>query len=123
MIKYIFNITASALVKFGRVIGFTYNEINVLVYYFIIPFTWILMLDLIFDFHYLKVSYAIFCLGFFAAWRNFKKYSDWMFDKSVDFLNYFNKFGSNYYASSVWICISIPIFIYGLPIYFIFKSN
>jgi hypothetical protein len=79
----------------------TYNEINIIVYYFIIPFTWIILLDIIFNFHYLKISFAFFCLGFFVGCRDFKKYSNWAFNKSVDFLNYFNRFGRNYYKSSV----------------------
>lgn len=123
MINKIFNLVANALLKIGRVTGFTYNEINVLVYYFIIPFSWLSMLDMLFKVHYLKISFSIFSLGFYIGCRDFKKYSDWLFDKSVDFLNYFNKYGSNYYASSVWICISIPLFIYRLLIFLNLKSS
>ena len=45
----------------------------------------------------------------------------WLFDKSVLFLNYFDKYGSNYVASSVWICVSLPIAIYAILIFLIFK--
>jgi hypothetical protein len=121
MIKIIFKIVASCLSLIGRKTGLTYNEVNIIVYYFIIPFSWMCLLDVIFQFHFFKLAFAIFTLGFIFGCRNFKTYSDWLFDKSVSFLNYFNKFGSNYVATSVWICVSLPIIIYAILIYLILK--
>jgi hypothetical protein len=120
MIKIIFKIVASCLSLIGRKTGLTYNEVNIIVYYFIIPFSWMCLLDVIFQFHFFKLVFAIFTLGFIFGCRNFKTYSDWLFDKSVSFLNYF-KYGSNYVASSVWICVSLPVVIYIILIFLIFK--
>jgi hypothetical protein len=117
----IFKIVANFLLFIGRKTGFTYYEINIIVYYFIIPFSWLYLLDIIYKFHYFKLSFLIFALGFFVGCRNFKTYSDWLFAKSVSFLNYFNKFGSNYVASSVWICVSLPLAIYAILLFFVFK--
>ncbi len=118
--KRIFTIVADALRSLARLTGFTYNEINVLLYYFFIPFTWLILLDIILHIHYLKIAGFIFCLGFFAGCKDFKEYSDWLFFKSVIFLNFFNRFGSNYIKSSVWICVSVPIFIYAILFYLTF---
>ena len=123
MIKFVFNITANLLVKLSNLTGFTYNEINIIIYYFLIPFTWLVLLDVIFQSHILKLSFVIFCFGFYTGCRNFRNYSDWLFNKSVIFLNSFNKFGSNYYASSVWICVTLPILIYVLLIFIIIKKQ
>ena len=112
MVKIVFSLTVKLLSFIARKSNLTYNEINVIVYFFIIPFSWLVLLDYIFDFHYLKAAFGLMCFGFILGCRDFKTYSDWLFDKSVDFLNYFNRFGSNYEASSVWICVSIPILIY-----------
>ncbi len=117
----IFKIVANFLIITGRKTGFTYYEVNIIVYFFIIPFTWICLLDVIYKFHYFKISFLIFALGFFVGCRNFKTYSDWLFAKSVSFLNVFNKFGSNYIASSVWICVSLPLAIYAILLFFVFK--
>jgi hypothetical protein len=122
MIKIIFKIVAKSLLFIGKQFGLSYNEINIIFYYFIIPFSWMFLLDMIFSFHYLKIAFLIFIVGFIVGCRNFKTYSDWLFQKSVSFLNYFNKYGSNYTASSVWICVSVPIVIYATLIYFIIKS-
>jgi hypothetical protein len=121
MIKKIFKIVANSLLFIGRKTGLTYNEINIIVYYFGIPFSWLCLLDLLFNFHYFKITFAIFTLGFIVGCRDFKTYSDLLFKKSVSFLNYFNKFGSNYVASSVWICVSLPIAIYAFLLFLIFK--
>jgi hypothetical protein len=120
MINKIFRLVANALIKLARITGLTYNEINILVYYFFIPFTWLVMLDLVFEFHFLKIGFATFCFGFFVGCRDFKNYSDWAFQKSVDFLLFFNRFGSNYYKSSVWICVAIPLVVYGYLGYLMF---
>ncbi len=118
----VFNEVAKTLRFLSRLTGFTYNEINVLIYYFIIPFTWMILLDSIFQVHFMKIAGFIFCIGFFVRCKDFKKYSDWLFFKSVIFLNFFNRFGSNYIKSSVWICVSLPILIYTTLFYFALKS-
>jgi hypothetical protein len=121
MNRIIFKIVAEGLAFIGEKTSLTYNEINIIVYYFIIPFSWLALLDVIFGFHYFKLAFAIFTLGFFLGCRNFRTYSDWLFDRSVSFLNYFNRFGSNYIASSVWICVAVPIAIYAILLFLIFK--
>ena len=117
----VFNSVAQALRTLSRLTGFTYNEINVLLYYFFIPFTWMIFLDNILHVHFLKLAGFIFCIGFFVRCKDFKEYSDWLFFKSVIFLNFFNRFGSNYIKSSVWICVSLPILIYTILFYLVFK--
>ena len=121
MNKIIFKIVAKSLSFIGRKTLLTYNEINIIIYYFVIPFSWFLLLDIFFTFHYFKLAFAIFTLGFIVGCRDFKSYSDWLFHKSVSFLNYFNKYGSNYIASSVYICVLLPIVIYVILIFLIFK--
>ena len=119
--RIIFKMIAEGLAYVGEKTGLTYNQINIIVYYFVIPFSWLALLDVIFHFHYFKLAFAIFSFGFIVGCRNFRTYSDWLFDRSVSFLNYFNKFGSNYISSSVWICVAAPIAIYALLLYLVFK--
>lgn len=121
MNHFIFNVIAKSLVKIGQLTGLTYNEVNVIVYYFLIPFSWLCLIDLIFDFHYFKAAFVIFTSGFFVGCENFRSYSDRLFMRSVKFLNYFNRFGSTYIASSVWICVALPLVIYILLIYLVLK--
>jgi hypothetical protein len=117
----IFNIVATFLSNIGRITGRSYNEINIIVYFFLIPFSWFVLLDLIFKLHYFKIVFAIYTLCFALYCRNFKKFSDWMFNKSVIFLNYFNKYGSNYVVTSVLVCVTLPILIYTMLILLVLK--
>ena len=110
--EIIFYIVAAFLFLIAKITGLTYNEVNIIAYYFFVPFTWLALLDYIFKFHYLKAGFIIFTVIFFIRCKNFSKFSDWLFDKSVDFLNSFNHISSSYIASSVWICVALPILIY-----------
>ena len=117
----IFGIVRNILLYISKKTKLTYNEINIIVYYFIVPFTWVIILDFIFRFHYLKVFFIIFTLVFFIGCRNFRRFSDWLFEKSVNFLNSFNRLGISYVSSSVWICVAIPILIYSILFMIVFN--
>ncbi len=119
MVNRIFHLVANLLLFIGKKTGLTYNEVNIIIYYFLIPLTWCLMLDVILDTFYLTIGWGVFVLGFLAACRDFKAYADWLFGKSVDFLNLFNKIGSSYNTTSVWICVALPFMVYSILIYLI----
>lgn len=113
MIVKIFNIVADVLHWVASVLGFTYNEVNIILYYFIIPLTWTILLD-----RYIgkPISTVIFILAWvillIVKGREFRAWCDWAFDRSVDFLMFFNCVGGNYRLNSVIICVAIPILIY-----------
>ena len=123
MNRIIFRIVAGTLWLLGRLTGFTYNEMNIIVYYFVIPYSWLLLLDAILGFHYCAIIGGVFYFLFWLAIKNFRSFSDDLFDLSVRFLNSFNKYGSNYVASSVWICVTIPMLIYGFFICYLIKYH
>ena len=118
MLKTIFRIVAGALWLMGRVTGRTYNEMNIIVYYFLIPYSWLLMLDAILGFHYCAIVGGVFYFLLWIAIKNLRLFCDDLFKLSEMFLNSFNKYGSNYVASSVWICVAVPLVIYGALIYY-----
>ena len=119
MPKLIFYVVAYVLSLIGRKTKLTYNQVNIIAYYFLVPFSWLILLDIIFQFHYLKIAFLIFTLGFIAGCINFREYSNLLFEKSVQFLKYFNKFGSTYIISSVVICVFLPIVIYSILIFLV----
>ena len=123
MLRIIFRIVAVSLWWIGRWTRLTYNEVNVIVYYFLIPFSWLLMLDAILGFHYCAIIGGAFYFLFWLAIKNFRSFCDDVFDLSVRFLNSFNKYGSNYTVSSVWICVAFPMVIYGFFIYYLMKHH
>ena len=119
MVTLIFNFVANQLHILARKLNLTYNQINVIVYFFIIPLTWTILIDTYFESYFCTLLFIIFMLGFRVGCTNFKTYADLLFLKSVHFLNYFNRFGSNYYKTSVWICVLVPVLIYIFLFYLI----
>jgi hypothetical protein len=119
----VFGIVAGLLYVAGFVTGFSYNEVNIIVYYFFIPFSWLVLLDVIFHFHYLKVAFAVFCVSFLFYCKDFGVFADELFEQSVQFLNAFAVLGSNYVLSSVVICVIVPVIVYVVLIYFIIKPQ
>lgn len=117
LIERIFQWEVTLLLKLAWKFKLSYHEINIILYFFVVPFSWFALLDALFQFHYLKLSFGIFCIGFFIGCSNFKPFATSLYRKSVQFLLYFNRFGSSYVASSVWICLVVPICIYALLIY------
>ena len=113
IISSIFRNIADALYSASIVIGITYSEINIIVYYLLIPLTWTIMLDF-----WLGTPITTYALIFMwmgikiGTWGRFKEWSDWAFMRSVVFLNYFNQWGGNYVLNSVIICVIVPVFIY-----------
>jgi hypothetical protein len=108
----IFNIVAGGLNLIASITGLTYEEINIIVYYFVIPLTYFILIDKYFKKHYLKIIFVIFSIIFFIAIRSFKEFSEWLFGKSALFLNSFNFLGLDYYYASVIICVFIVILVY-----------
>lgn len=113
MIVKIFNIVADVLHWIASVLGLTYNEVNIILYYLIIPLTWTILLD-----RYIgkPISTVILIITWvvllIVKGREFRVWCDWAFDRSVDFLMFFNCMGGNYRLNSVIICVAIHILIY-----------
>ena len=114
MITTIFNKTALLLVKTAQKVNLTYNEVNIIVYYMIVPLTWCIMLDFILNsWPWMSVVWLTLCVV--VTWwhrKDFSTWCDWAFEKSVNFLLWFRRIGWNYYKASVIICVVLPIAIY-----------
>ena len=123
MVSSTFRKVVAALLYWASVFGITYNEINIIVYYLLIPLTWTVMFD-----YWLGcpiTTYALIFIWFgikIGTWGRFREWSDWAFMRSVDFLNFFNRWGGNYVLNSVIICVVVPILVYiGLVFILIMK--
>lgn len=118
MIKQIFNVVANTLLFIGRRTGLTYNEVNILVYYLLIPLSWTAIFDCWLGLPIASTALLFVWLGIFIATRHiFREWCDRTFQDSVNFLNWFNRWGGNYVLNSVIICVLLPLIIYGLLIW------
>ena len=138
----VFGIVAVILALLAKLVGVTYKEMNIFVYYFVIPITWCRMLDSIFGtiieypsyteeeivslgavrYMAIPVLTVLYCLlwGFVVYYNRhgFRAWCERAFVNSVKFLLWFKVIGWNYYVSSVIRCVLVPILVYCGLIYF-----
>ena len=113
----IFGIVAYLLNQIAKWTHLTYNEINVIVYYLLIPLSWTIMGDFIIGLPILTPILLVVWLYLFIKTRHvFKMWCDRVFQDSVDLLLWFKRIGWNYIVSSVIICVVLPIIIYSILI-------
>jgi hypothetical protein len=106
--NFVFRIVADGLRRISSATGFSYNEINIIAYYIILPFIYVTLADRILRKHQLKITYVVFWLVLISITPNFKVFSDALFKHSVDFLLFFGRFGLDYVSASVVICVVLP---------------
>jgi len=104
--KTIFNLIVHILEYLSSIFKVSYVEMNIIIYYIIIPITWALMLDVIFGIHYFKITALIVYFLFFLLIDNWIQFSEKLFLLSVQWLN------KSYIKNSVVICVFVPLVIY-----------
>jgi hypothetical protein len=107
-IQFLFLTVAKSLYILAEKLKLSYNQINILVYFFVLPLVYLSLLDHILGFHYLKVAALLVSVVFFLVCRDFSGFSDELFSKSVRFLRYFDRFGMTYESASIWFCVVLP---------------
>ena len=120
----VFGIVAASLRLMAKALHMTYNEINIIVYYLIIPLSWCIMLDYIIGLPITTPIWILLWIYIFWSKRKFfRQWCDIAFQLSVDFLLKFQRIGWNYWKASVIICVVIPIIIYAALIWLMMNSN
>lgn len=104
----LFNAVAHTLNGIASVTGFTYNEINIIAYYLILPFVYVALLDRIIRKHTLKIVYVATWTVILCLIKDFAAFSNSLFKGSVDFLRRFSHIGLDYVSASVVICVILP---------------
>ena len=105
----IFIVVRDILEWLANISRFSYMAVNIIVYYFVIPFIYFIILDQILGAHYFMISFLIIISVTLLRIRDFELFSDWLFRESVDFLRSFSSIGMNYTIASVVICVFIPL--------------
>ena len=120
----VFGIVAAGLNLIAKALHMTYNEINIIVYYLIIPLSWFIMLDYIIGLPITTPIWILLWIYIFWSKRKFfRKWCDVAFQLSVDFLLKFQRIGWNYWKASVIICVVVPLIVYAVLIILIVNSN
>ena len=119
----VFGIVAASLRLMAKALHMTYNEINIIVYYLIIPLSWCIMLDYIIGLPITTPLWILLWVYIFWSKRKFfKEWCDVAFKLSVDFLLKFQRIGWNYWVASVIIGVVVPIIVYVVLILLIISA-
>ena len=119
--KLLFNIVRDSLQSLADISGLSYMAINIVVYYYVMPFIFFVMIDKIWGMHYLKAGYLIIVIVSLFLIKDFEIFSNSLFYKSENFLKSFSVIGWNYEFASVVICVFIPLVIILVLSYFVIQ--
>jgi len=142
----IFKLVAGILYVLSLLFGVSYVEMNIIVYYFFIPITWVILLDAIFKFHWFKVAAFVGYVALYFCMESWTSFCVWAFKKSVTLLNLklniedvhelaivsisdsgniMNNVFVNpaYIRNSVIICVFVPVIVYTVLIYLLVKKQ
>lgn len=114
----IFNFVYLWLQGLSWIITLSYHETNIIVFYILIPVSWVFLYELPkrkFKYTVACLRVLLICVIVISFTSGFKSFSEWFFVKSQDFLNAFPFVPDpnlNYVVSSVVICVIIPLLIY-----------
>jgi hypothetical protein len=119
----IFNIVAFLLDKIHELTGWSYNEVNILFYYLLVPLIYLFLADRIIRKKYiLSIGWILLWAVFLIFVRDFSQFSDDLFDASARFLNSFSWLGWNYTVASVMICVIFPGIVFLVLCWFAFPK-
>jgi len=105
----IFNVIYTGLVKISALIGFSYKETNIIIYYYVVPIIFAILIDYNIGTHLFKASALIVLIVSFLFINDFTLFSNSLFDASVKFLESFKVIGLDYTVASVLVCVIAPI--------------
>jgi hypothetical protein len=107
-LNQLFDYTYQSLTYLSEVTGFTYREINIIIWFYLIPFVWLMLIDKIKHTNRYKIIGGDIMFLSLILIPNFKSFSHNLFDHSANFLKSFDLMGLNYTYSSVVFCLFIP---------------
>lgn len=119
----IFDLIYRFLKWLSSITGFTYHEVNIIIYFILIPAFFVFLISLLSKNKYWILGYLLIVAILLIIIPDFNVFSDVVFDKSVSFLNWFENLGLNYVQASVVICVIIPSLILIALVFFNFRKD
>ena len=108
LINVLFVQTAKALLFTGKAFHLSYNAVNIIVWYILLPLLWAAILDYKLHQILFAPTWLLLCIGCIIIQRKrFNKFCDTLFRLSQIFIFSFG----DYYLWSVLICLLVPVII------------
>ncbi|HSJ03210.1 MAG TPA: hypothetical protein VK956_12190 [Verrucomicrobium sp.] len=120
--SFTFYVVYQALEWLAALTGFTYKEINVIVFYILVPAVCLALVDKILRKPLCTALFLILLLSVYALVADLPRFAERVFDGSVGFLLAFSNFGISYDLASVVICVIIPLLVFIVLLYLAFPD-
>jgi len=104
-----FYVVYQTLEWLALVTGLSYQEINIIVFYILVPSVFFALIDKILHKPIFLAAFSILLLIIFTQIRDFSLFSEQLFGWSVRFLLGFSYIGVGYDKASVLVCVLAPI--------------
>jgi hypothetical protein len=100
---------SSVLLRTAAWTGLTFEVVSVTAYYIVLPCVVILLLDIIFGVHVLKIVISGILVVFFLTVRGFQRFCIAVFDGSVEILRKLEVLGITYVRALVFLGVELPM--------------
>ena len=117
-----FYVVYQALVWLSEVTGLSYEEVNIIVYYVMVPMIFLALVDRIIRKPIFTILYVAMLVVVAARIHDFPVFAENLFDWSVDFLLEFSQIGLGYDAASVVVCLLLPLLMFLFLFYYAFPT-
>jgi hypothetical protein len=122
VINGIFEIVKRALESISEITGLSYNEVNVVVYYAIVPLIYVWLGDRILKRHTLKICFLTGWTLLLLFVPDFEAFADVVFYMSAGILEAFAFLGLGYVGASVLICVVVPLAVFVVLLHHAFPN-
>ena len=119
----LFDIVYQLLMWLSAITSLTYREVNVVIYFIVIPAFFFYLLTKITKQKKIILGFLMLVIVTLFIIPDFEQFSIRLFDLSVDFLNWFDIIGLDYVQASVVICVFLPILMIAVLLYYLNKRN
>lgn len=106
----------------SEITGLSYREVNIVVYFIVLPLIYLHLIDRIVRRHILAPLFGVAVAIILTGTSLFGSLADRIFERSVDFLEWFQAIGWNYGTASVILCVFVPISILLVLLHFAYPS-
>lgn len=120
--SFTFYIVYQALEWLASVTGLTYKEINIVVYYGLVPLLCFALIDKILGKPFCLAGFSVVVAAFWLLVDNKPMFAERLFDGSARFLQGFAVLGINYDLASILICVLVPLFVLFVLLYLAFRG-
>jgi len=118
----LFYVVYRGLMGIAAATGLSYEAVNILVYYVLMPLVFFILIDKITRRHFCVIGFGLLLAGSCFLINDFNAFCERLFAASVAFLEGFSCLGLGYCLASVVVCVFAPLALLAVLLYFAYPK-